>query len=131
MADSVFTKIIKREIPAHTIYEDDKALAFLDIHPIQPGHTLVIPKAEVDHIWDLAPEDYNALMTTVKKVATHLKKTLATNRVAVQIIGFDVPHAHVHLVPCNSTEEFRHIPDADAEPDHDELAAMAEKLRLG
>lgn len=128
--DSVFTKIIRGDIPADKIYEDDKTLAFLDIHPIQPGHTLVVPKAEVDHIWDLSPEDYKALMDTVKKVGVHLKEVLDTQRVTVQVVGFDVPHTHVHLVPCNSNEEFHHVPDDTAEPDYKALATMAEKLRL-
>lgn len=128
--DSVFTKIINGDIPAHKVYEDDRVIAFLDIHPIQPGHTLVVPKSEVDHIWDLSPEDYHALMNAVKKIGAHLNEVLHTQRVAVQIIGFDVPHTHVHLVPCNSNEEFHNIPDADAEPDHQALEKMAEKLRL-
>jgi len=130
MAETIFSKIINGEIPAHKVYEDDRTLAFLDIHPVQPGHTLVIPKTEVDHVWELSSEDYAALMNTAKKVAIRLQKIMGTKRVAVQVIGFDVPHAHIHLIPCNSTEEFRNIPDMEAEPDHDALAALAEKLTL-
>lgn len=130
MADSIFTKIINGEIPSHKVYEDDKTIAFLDIHPVQPGHTLVVPKTEVDNLWELSPEDYKAVMDTAKKVALHLQQKLGSKRVAVQVIGFDVPHAHIHLIPCNSTEEFRKIPDMDAEPDHESLAKIAEKLRM-
>lgn len=130
MSDSVFTKIINGEIPAYKVYEDDKTLAFLDIHPVQPGHTLVIPKVEVDHIWDLSPEDYKALMDTVKKVGIHLKRTLGAERIIIQVIGFDVPHTHVHLIPCNQGDDFRHVPDQTAEPDFKALQRMAEKLKF-
>jgi histidine triad (HIT) family protein len=130
MADSIFTKIIRGEIPCHKIYEDGKTLAFLDIHPSQPGHTLVIPKAQVDHVWDLTEEDYQALMATTKKVALHLRKKLPVRRVGVHVVGLDVPHAHIHLIPFNTTEEYRHVPDMDAEPDHAALAELAQKLAI-
>lgn len=128
MQDSIFTKIIKGEIPCHKVYEDDKTLAFLDIHPIQPGHTLVVPKSQIDHLWDLAEEDYQAVMETSKKVADRLREVLQPVRVGVQVLGLDVPHAHVHVFPFNTTAEFRHVPDPQAEPDHDALAEMAKKL---
>lgn len=126
---SIFTKIIGGEIPSHKIYENDTVLAFLDIHPIQPGHTLVVPKVQVDNIWELSDEDYDALMKNCKKVAIHIQKTL-NKRVGSQIIGIDVPHAHVHLIPFSTTDEFRSIPDMNAEPDHAELAKMADKLKF-
>lgn len=128
MQESIFTKIIKGEIPSHKVYEDDKTLAFLDIHPVQPGHTLVISKNQVEFVWDLSPEDYQALMNTVQKVAKRLREVLSVPYIGTQIIGVDVPHAHVHLVPFSTTDEFRRIPDATADPDHDTLAAMAKKL---
>lgn len=128
--DSVFTKIIKGEIPCHKIYEDDKTIAFLDIHPVQPGHTLVIPKVQVDHVWDLSDEDYTALTNTVKKISLHLREHLNVQRVGLQVIGFDVPHAHIHLVPMNTISEFRETPDMNAEPDHQALAALAQKLAI-
>src|ERR1035441_9554415 len=81
MADSIFTKIIKGEIPCHKIYEDDKTFAFLDIHPKQPGHVLVVPKQETDHIWDLPDEEYLAVMTTVKKVSLRIREVLKPSRV--------------------------------------------------
>ena len=95
---SIFTKIVNGEIPSYKIYEDDKTLAFLDIHPETKGHTLVIPKLEIDKIYDLPEEDYQALMATVKKLSQHMEKTLGC-RIFWKVIGTDVPHAHVHLMP--------------------------------
>ena len=97
---SIFTKIIKGEIPCYKIYEDDKTLAFLDIHPESKGHTLVIPKNEVDKIYELPDEDYDALMSTVKKLSKHLEKQLGA-RTLWKVVGTDVPHAHVHLMPLD------------------------------
>lgn len=128
--DSIFTKIIKGEIPCHKIYEDDKTLAFLDIHPAQPGHTLVVPKSQVDHLWDLPDKDYQAVMVTAQKVALNLRSKLAVQRVGVQVMGLDVPHAHVHLIPFTTAEEFRRVPDMTQEPDHSVLAKLAEKLAI-
>lgn len=128
MADSIFSKIIRSEIPSHKVYEDDKTYAFLDIHPVQPGHTLVIPKIEVEFVWDLPPEDYQGLMDTVYKVGNRLKEVLGKPFIGEQVIGVDVPHAHVHVIPFSTVQEFRNVPDMNAEPDHAALAEMAEKL---
>ena len=95
---SVFTKIINGEIPCYKIYEDDKTMAFLDINPETPGHTLVVPKKEVDKIYELEDEDYEALMATVKKLSVNMEKVLGA-RTLWKVIGTDVPHAHVHLLP--------------------------------
>ena len=99
---SVFTKIINGEIPSYKIYEDDKTIAFLDIHPETKGHTLVVPKKEVDKIYDLEDEDYIALMQTVKKLSRHLEDKLGA-RTVWKVVGTDVPHAHVHLYPYDAT----------------------------
>lgn len=128
MADSIFTKIIKDEIPSHKIYEDDKTLAFLDINPTQPGHTLVISKKEIVQVWDLPDEDYLALMATCKKVAARLKEVLGVKWVGVRIIGTEVPHSHVHLVPFNNVEQYYRRRTAIPEPNHAALAEMAAKL---
>jgi histidine triad (HIT) family protein len=128
MEDSIFTRIIKGGIPCHKVYEDDKTLAFLDIHPAQPGHTLVVPKAQVDHVWDLDDDGYTALWLSAKKVARRLQEVLGTARVGVRVEGFDVPHAHIHLIPINSGADFKAQGDKDVPPDHDALAAMAGKL---
>ena len=122
---SIFTKIINREIPAHIIYEDDQTLAFLDINPVQPGHTLVVPKAEVDHLQDLSDEDYAAVMITTKMLMSHLKEQMGTDRVCLKVEGFDVPHAHIHLIPANSGAEFFARPSA---ADPHELQLLAEQL---
>lgn len=126
--DSIFTKIIKGEIPCHKVYEDDQTLAFLDIHPVQPGHTLVVPKQQIEFVWDLDEVTYRAVMATAKKVARRLREVLPVPYIGVQVMGVDVPHAHVHLIPFSTGEEFRTIPDMTAEPDHDALAAMAARL---
>lgn len=128
MIDSLFTKIIKGEIPSHKVYEDDATYAFLDIHPVTPGHTLVIPKNQVEFLWDLPDQDYQRLMASAKKIAEHLRETLGVPYVGLQVIGVDVPHAHVHLIPFATVEEYRNHPDMNAEPDHGKLAGMAAKL---
>lgn len=128
MQESIFTKIINGDIPSHKIYEDDLTYAFLDIHPVQPGHTLVIPKKQVEFLWDLEAADYQAVMATVKKLATHLRATLKVPYVGVKVIGVDVPHAHVHLIPFTTTEQFNFHPDMTAQPDHAALAQIAAQL---
>ena len=94
---SIFSKIIAGEIPCYKIYEDEKTFAFLDIHPETPGHTLVVPKNEVDKIYDLPMEDYLAVMRTVKMLAKRMEEVFG-KRTLLKVIGTDVPHAHVHLV---------------------------------
>jgi histidine triad (HIT) family protein len=128
MADSIFTKIIKGEIPAHKIYEDDLNIAILDIHPAQPGHTLVIPKKEVWWIWDLGEEDYLALMKAVKKVGARLRDILKPKNIGISVEGIGVPHVHVHLIPFTNQAEFHRLADQKAEPDFEALAEMAKKL---
>lgn len=128
MDDSIFTKIIKGDIPCHKIYEDEQTFAFLDIHPIQPGHVLVVPKQQIDHLWDLDEQIYQAVMATAKQVANRIRTILQPARVGVQVVGLDVPHAHVHVFPFGTMAEFTHHPDMQAEPDHSALAAMAQKL---
>ena len=128
MEDSIFTKIVKGEIPCHKLYEDDKTLAFLDIHPAVPGHTLVIPKTQIEFVWDLSDEDYRAVMDTTKKVALRLREVLGANYVGEKIVGIDVPHAHVQLLPFNDSAEYKAPQDMDSDPDHEVLAALAKKL---
>ncbi|HEX7017238.1 MAG TPA: HIT family protein [Cyclobacteriaceae bacterium] len=99
---SLFTRIIRREIPAHIVAEDDQCLAFLDINPLVKGHTLVIPKAEIDYYFDLDDELLGALMIFSKKVAHAIKQEIPCLRVGVCVVGLEIPHAHVHLIPLNS-----------------------------
>lgn len=103
--DNVFAKIIRGEIPCYKIYEDEKTLAFLDIAPESKGHTLVIPKADVDKVYELSDEDYEALFATVKKVAKRMEEVLG-QRTLMKVVGTDVPHAHVHLMPLDPTWEY-------------------------
>lgn len=116
---SIFTKIVNGEIPCYKIYEDEKVLAFLDINPETKGHTLVIPKNEVDKLYELEDEDYDAVMHAAKKLAKHMEK-VTDRRTLWKVIGTDVPHAHVHLMPQDdnwqygktltlTTEEFEEI----------------------
>ena len=131
MEDSIFTKIIKGEIPAHKVYEDDAVLAFLDIHPVQPGHTIIIPKRQVEFVWDLSDEDYLAIMSAAKRLAIQLRTVLDVRYVGELILGIDVPHAHVQLIPFNTVQEFKAPQDMNSEPDRMVLASMAERIRLG
>lgn len=128
MEDSLFTKIVRGEIPCHKIYEDDLTLAFLDIHPIQPGHTLVISKKQVEFVWDLPEADYQAVMATAKKVGLRLRSVLAVPYVGELVVGVDVPHAHVHVIPFSTVAEYRNQPDLQGEPDHVALAEIAKTL---
>ena len=111
---SIFTKIIQGEIPCYKIYEDDKTFAFLDIHPESKGHILVIPKNEVDKIYDLPDEDYQALMATVRKLSQHMEKVLGA-RTLWKVVGTDVPHAHVHLMPLDETWQYGRTLDLSPE----------------
>lgn len=99
---SLFTKIVNGEIPAWKVAEDENYLAFLDIFPVAKGHTLVIPKKEVDYIFDLDEETYNGLHQFVKKVAIGLQKAIPCKKVGEMVLGLEVPHAHIHLVPMQS-----------------------------
>ncbi len=103
---SLFTKIIAGEIPSYKIYEDEYSYAFLDINPSREGHTLVVPKQEVDQLFDLDEESYRGLMSAVKNVAELLKAKLNCMRICVVVEGYEVPHAHVHLLPTNTAEDF-------------------------
>ena len=131
MQDSTFTKIIKGEIPCYKVYEDAKTFAFLSINPIQPGQVVLVPKKQVAHVWDLADDDYRALMAAAKKIALKIRQAFPDkSHVAMHIEGLEVTHAHLKLFPFSTDEEFCHHPDMNAEPDHATLAAVAEKLRL-
>jgi len=131
MEPSIFTRIIRGEIPAHKIYEDERTLAFLDIHPARPGHTLVVPKAQVDRLEDLEDADYMALMDTVRKVMKRVVEVYGPDyRACLKLEGFDVPHAHVHIVPCRNAADFWTRQSMDDEPDPEALAAEADKLKF-
>lgn len=102
---SIFTKIIEREIPAYIVAEDSKHIAFLDINPLMIGHTLVVPKKEVDYIYNLPDNDLSDLHLFAKKVASAIKKSVPCERIGVTVMGLEVPHTHVHLIPINSMDD--------------------------
>ena len=130
MVDSIFTKIIKGEIPSHKVHEDDLTVAFMDIHPIQPGMVLVVPKKQFGHFFDLPDEDYQALMWTVKAAAKKLRQVFPDKpRVGVIIEGFEMPdHVHVKVFPVSSGNEVRQEPDIKNQADPAVLDEMAKKL---
>ena len=102
---SIFSKIIAGEIPSYRIAEDDRHYAFLDISPLAEGHTLVVPKQEVDNIFDLSDEEYAGLQLFAKRVAAALEKAMPCKRIATAVLGMEVPHAHIHLVPINKEDD--------------------------
>jgi len=103
---SIFTKIIKGEIPSYKVAEDENYYAFLDIFPLAKGHTLVVPKKEGDYIFNLDDETYKGLWAFAKKVALGVEKAVPCERVGIAVLGLDVPHAHIHLIPLNNMEDF-------------------------
>ncbi|HEY1024574.1 MAG TPA: HIT family protein [Sphingobacteriaceae bacterium] len=125
---SIFTKIIQGEIPAHKVAETNDFLAFLDVNPLVEGHVLVIPKKEVDYIFDLDDETYAGLMLFAKIVAAGVKKAIPCKRVGVAVIGLEVPHTHVHLVPLNRMNDIN-FSQPKLHPSQEELAETAEKIR--
>lgn len=125
MQDSIFTKIINGDLPSFKIYEDQWTYAFLNINPIQPGHVLVVPREQVDHIEELEDEHYHALMRTVKMLMPHMRDELHVERVGIRVEGFEVPHTHVHLIPVNTSEDLVQQP---YEADEGELLDMQERL---
>lgn len=124
---TLFTKILTGEIHAHKIAECEKYLAFLDIRPVNPGHTLVIPKKEIDYLFDIEDELLKGLIVFAKKVAQAIGKAFPCKRVGVMVAGIEVPHAHIHLIPINSIGDLNFARAKTATPE--ELAATAEKIR--
>ena len=124
---SIFSRIVAGEIPCYKVAEDDNYFAFLDIAPVAPGHTLVIPKKEVDYIFDLTDEEYLGLMTFARKVATALQKSMPCKRIGVAVMGMEVPHTHVHLIPINKESDMNFFRDKLSLP-AEEMAAIAKKI---
>lgn len=122
---SIFTKIIKREIPGYIVAEDEQHIAILDVNPNTKGHTLCIPKKEVNKLFDLPEDDYIALMSFSRKVAIALEKVVDCKRIGVSVIGLEVPHVHVHLIPLTSMEDARFVAKKSlSETEFKELAAQ-------
>jgi len=125
---SIFTKIINREIPGHIVAEDERFIAFLDIMPMVLGHTLVVPKKEVDYIYELPDQDLADINVFAKTVAAAVRKSVPCKRIGVAVIGLEVPHAHIHLIPMNSADDLN-FTRPKLKPSEGELAATAEKIR--
>lgn len=124
----IFAKIVAGEIPCYKIAENEHYLAFLDIFPLKKGHTLIIPKKEVDYIFDLDDETYTGLMRFSKEVAVALKKAVPCNRIGMCVIGLEVPHAHVHLIPIN-TESDMNFKNEKLSFSREEFDAVASTIR--
>jgi len=125
---SIFTRIINREIPGHIVAENDKYIAFLDISPLVLGHTLVVPKQEVDYMYDLDDDVLAGLHVFAKKVAHAIKKVVPCKRIGVAVIGLEVPHTHVHLVPMNSMGDLN-FTRPKLSPSKTELEEVAKKIQ--
>ncbi len=125
---SIFTKIINREIPAEIIAEDDRFIAFLDIVPLVMGHTLIVPKKEIDYLFDLDDDLLAGISVFAKKIAVAIKKVIPCKRIGVAVIGLEVPHAHIHLVPMNSMGDIN-FTKPKLKPSSEELSVVAEKIR--
>lgn len=124
---SIFTKIINGEIPCYKIAEDENFFAFLDINPNAKGHTLCIPKQETDKLFDLDDEVYLGLMQFSKKIALAIQKTVPCNRVGLTVVGLEVPHAHVHLIPLNEMDDMRFLKKVSMEKE--EFEALAKSIQ--
>lgn len=127
MAETVFTKIVKGEIPCYKIAENDKFFAFLDISPLAKGHTLVIPKQQIDYIFDIDDDMLSEMMLFAKKVAKAIHKTMDCIKVGVAVVGLEVPHAHIHLVPMKKVSDLN-FSNPKLELSKDEFAQIAEKI---
>lgn len=125
---SIFSKIVSGEIPCYKIAESDKFLAFLDVFPLAKGHTLVIPKKEIDYIFDIADEDFAALQLFSKKVAKAVEKAIPCKRIGVAVIGLEVPHAHIHLIPLQNVSDINFSRPKLTLP-KEELEEIAGKIR--
>ncbi len=125
---TIFSKIVSGEIPCHKIYEDDHHLAFLDIMPLVMGHVLCIPKKEVDYIYDLSPVELSALWAFTQPIANAVKQAIPCKRVGIAVIGLEVPHAHIHLVPLNHVGDIN-FTRPKLTPTQEELAKVAEEIK--
>jgi histidine triad (HIT) family protein len=123
---SIFSKIVSGDIPCHKVAENDEFLAFLDIMPLAKGHTLVIPKKEMDYIFDIETETYQRFFLFAKEVAAKLEKHIPCNRIGMSVIGLEVPHAHIHLIPINEVGDMNFSKEkvAVASPELEELARL-------
>ena len=127
--DSIFTKIIKGEIPCYKIAEDDRFIAFLDVFPIKKGHTLVVPKTQIDYLFDLDDSLLSDLMVFAKKVAQKMQRAITCERIGVAVIGLEVPHAHIHLVPLDTVGDID-FSQPKIQLSTEEMAEIADSIRV-
>jgi len=125
---TIFSRIVAGEIPCHKVYEDDQYLAFLDVFPLVEGHTLVIPKMEVDYVFDLDDDVLAGAIVLAKKIAVAIKSAIPCVKVGVSVIGLEVPHAHIHLIPINRMSDMNFMGEKKSFTS-DELRLTAEKIR--
>lgn len=125
---SIFSRIIRREIPAHIVAEDEQCIAFLDINPLVIGHTLVVPKKEVDYLFDLDDETYTALHLFAKRVAHGIGKSVRCARVGVSVVGLEVPHTHIHLIPMDNADDLN-FTRPKLKPSPEELKEVAGRIK--
>lgn len=125
---SIFTRIINGEIPCHKVGEDERFLAFLDIRPLREGHTLIVPKVEVDRFFDLPVDLLSAMMPFAQEVAVRIKHACPCDRVGMAVIGLEVPHAHVHLIPIDSMSDMDFAREK-LDLSHERLAEIADRIR--
>lgn len=125
---SIFSKIVAGDIPCYKVAENDRFLAFLDIMPLKKGHVLVIPKNETDYIFDVADDELAEMMVFAKSVATKIKRVIPCNRVGVAVIGLEVPHAHIHLIPINTMDDMN-FANPKLNLSQEELSEIADQLR--
>jgi len=128
MSSSIFSKIVKGEIPCHKIYEDENHLAFLDVMPLVPGHVLCIPKREIDYLFDLTEEEMSNLWKFTLPVAKAIRKSVDCKRIGTAVIGLEVPHVHIHLVPLNQVGDINFAREK-MKPTNEELKEMANLIR--
>lgn len=124
---TIFSRIAAGEIPSYKIAEDDRHFAFLDINPVAPGHTLVIPKQETDYIFDLNDDEYASLQLFAKRVAEAMRRAMPCKRIGVAVMGLEVPHTHIHLIPINAESDMNFFKEKLSLP-ADEMASIASRI---
>ena len=125
---SIFTKIVRKEIPSYKVHENDRFYAFLDINPLKKGHTLVIPKNEVDYIFDLESDEYKNLWGFAKNVANGMQKVINCKRISIVVMGLEVPHAHIHLIPLDNMNDIN-FNQPKLNLSSEEMQQIADKIR--
>ena len=125
---SIFSRIIKKEIPAHVLLENDRYIAFLDVNPLVAGHALVVPKVEVDYLFDLNDSDLSGILPFAREVANAIKSVVPCKKIGISVVGLEVPHAHVHLIPIQQVDDMNFSKEK-MRPSQEELSSLADRIR--